>query len=365
MSDSGPLKGVRIVEMATIGPVPFAGMLLADLGAEILRVQSPVEREARMPLPADRDPLMRGRSTLLMDLKGPGAASELLRIIERADILLEGYRPGVMERLGLAPAVCHRVRPSLVYARMTGWGQSGPLAQVAGHDLNYIAITGALHATGEPDRPPRAPLNLVGDFAGGSLYLVMGVLAGLLHARATGVGQVVDAAIVDGASSLMTMIYSLYNHGKWSAERGVNLMDGSAPFGATYRTRDGEFMAVCALEPSAYRTFVEGLGLGGVELPGQWDHAAWPRLKERFGAVFATRSRDEWTALFGASAACVTPVLSIEEAPRHPQNVARNVFVGTPPLPGAAPRFSVTRTQPAATARPAAALLEAWGVAAA
>jgi alpha-methylacyl-CoA racemase len=362
MTTSGPLQGVRIVEMASIGPVPFAAMLLADLGAEILRIESPVRREARMPLPPEQDPLMRGRSSLVLDLKSPGGAAQLLRILEHVDVLLEGYRPGVMERLGLGPAVCLRARPSLVYGRMTGWGQSGPLAATAGHDLNYIAITGALHAMGDPDRPPRAPLNLVGDFAGGSLYLVMGVLAGILHARATGAGQVVDAAIVDGTSSLMTMIYSLYNHGQWSGERGVNLMDGSAPFGAAYGTSDGHFMVVCALEPSAYRAFVERLGLGSLPLPGQWDRSAWPRLKERFAAVFATRTRGEWTAIFADCDACVTPVMSIVEAPSHPQNVARKVFDGSPPLPSAAPRFSLTPTRPARSARSAADLLENWGI---
>jgi alpha-methylacyl-CoA racemase len=363
MTNSGPLQGVRIVELASIGPVPFAAMLLADLGAEILRIEPPVPREARMPLPPEADPLMRGRSSMVLDLKSPAGAERLLRILGHADVLLEGYRPGVMERLGLGPEVCHRVRPSLLYGRMTGWGQSGPLAATAGHDLNYMAITGALHAMGEPDRPPRPPLNLVGDFAGGSLYLVMGVLSGLLHARATGIGQVVDAAVVDGASSLMTMVYSLYAHGQWFAERGVNMMDGSAPFGAAYTTSDGKYMVVCALETSSYRTFVDRLGLGGLALPGQWDRAAWPGLKERFAAAFATRPRDEWTVIFADSDACVTPVMSIAEAPLHPQNLARKVFEGTPPLPAAAPRFSLTPIRHARTTRSAAALLEDWGIA--
>src|SRR5581483_9967226 len=362
MTNDGPLAGMRIVELDSIGPVPFAAMLLADLGAEILQVRSPVQREARMPLPPEEDPLMRGRSPMVLDLKSPVGRAELLRILACADVLLEGYRPGVMERLGLAPEVCHRIRPSLIYGRMTGWGQSGPLARTPGHDLNYIGLTGALHAMGESDRPPVAPLNLLGDFAGGSLYLVMGVLAALLHARATGMGQVVDAAIIDGASSLMTMVYSLYNRGQWSAERGVNLMDGSAPFGATYRTKDGQFMVVCALEPSAYRAFVEGLGLGTQPLAGQWERAAWPQLKEQFAAVFATRSREEWTAVFAGSGACVTPVLSVAEAPFHPQNVARGVFAGTPPVPGPAPRFSLTAARHAGRTRSAADLLEAWGI---
>lgn len=360
---SGPLAGVRIVELAGIGPVPFAGMLLADLGAEILRIESPARREAQMPLPAGEDPLLRGRSSLVLDLKTNAGRDRLLDIVGHADVLLEGYRPGVMERLRLGPEECHRIRPSLVYGRMTGWGQGGPLAATAGHDPNYIAITGALHAMGEPDRPPRPPLNIVGDFAGGSLYLIMGVLAALLHARATGCGQVVDAAIVDGTASLMTMIYALHNQGRWSADRGVNLMDGAAPFGAAYRTRDAGYMVVCALEPSAYLTFVRGLGLDPASLSAQWDRSAWPALHARFAAAFATRSRAEWTAAFEGGDACVTPVLSIAEAPRHPQNVARRVFVGSAPLPAAAPRFSVTETRAARGHRSAGALLAHWGIA--
>ncbi len=361
----GPLAGVRIVELAGIGPVPFAAMLLADLGADILRIESPAKREAQMPLPAHADPLLRGRSTLVLDLKAAADRDRLLGILRHADALIEGFRPGVMERLGLDPVTCLGVRPSLVYGRMTGWGQSGPLAATAGHDPNYIAITGALHAMGEPDRPPRPPLNIVGDFAGGSLYLVMGVLAALLHARASGLGQVVDAAIVDGTASLMTMIYALHNHGQWSAERGINLMDGAAPFGCAYATRDGRYMVACALEPSAYRAMVRGLGLDPAEIPSQWDRGAWPALKERFAAAFATRSRDEWTDAFQNGEACVTPVLSLAEAPHHPQNIARDVFAGDPPLPAAAPRFSATPVKPASGHRSADALLREWAAGAA
>jgi alpha-methylacyl-CoA racemase len=339
---SGPLAGTRIVELAGIGPVPFAAMLLADMGAEILLVQPPHVREAQMPMPPDKDPLFRGRTRLTLDLKSPADRERLLDIVARADVLLEGYRPGVMERLGLGPAECHGRAPKLVYGRMTGWGQSGPLAHTAGHDPTYIAITGALYAMGYPDRPPLPPLNIVGDFAGGSLYLVIGVIAALLHARSTGQGQVVDAAIIDGTTSLMTMVYAMHSAGLWSEQRGANIMDGSCPFGSTYATSDGGYMAVCALEPSFYAEFVRKLGLNPPELPKQWDRSAWPAMRERFAAAFATRTRAEWTAVFDNSDACVAPVLSIAEAPSHPHNRARGVFVGDVPLPAPAPRFSAT-----------------------
>jgi alpha-methylacyl-CoA racemase len=354
---------VRIVELAAVGPVPFAGMLLADMGAEILFIEPPATRAARMPMESARDPLFRGRTRLMLDLKNPGDRNRLLDIIVGADVLLEGYRPGVMERLSLGPEQCHQRAPRLVYGRMTGWGQSGPLARTAGHDPTYIAITGALHAMGYPDRPPLPPLNIVGDFAGGSLYLVMGVLAALLHARSTGQGQVVDAAIVDGTASLMTMVYAMQGAGMWSTQRGTNLMDGSCPYGTTYETSDGGYMAVCALEPAFYLELVQRLGLDPGTLPEQEDRVHWPQLRKRFAAIFATRTRADWTAVFEGTNACVAPVLSIAEAPQHPQNLARNVFVGDVPLPASAPRFDRT---PSAHAKydpqTAAALLQRWGV---
>lgn len=359
----GPLRGTRIVELAAVGPVPFAGMLLADMGAEILCVEPPTAREAQMPMAAKQDPLLRGRARLTLDLKNPKDCGRLLDIVATADVLLEGYRPGVMERLGLGPEHCHKRAPRLVYGRMTGWGQNGPLAQTAGHDPTYVAITGALHAMGYPDRPPLPPLNIVGDFAGGSLYLVMGVLAALLHARATGQGQVVDAAIVDGTSSLMTMIYAMHGAGLWSTQRGANLMDGSCPFGTTYGTADGGYMAVCALEPSFYAEFVQKLGLDASTLPKQTDQARWPQLREQFASTFATRTRAEWTAVFEGTDACVAPVLSVAEAPHHPQNRARNVFMGEVPLPAPAPRFDRTPSAPAEHEPCSAeALLKRWGV---
>lgn len=339
---SGPLQGVRVVELAAVGPVPFAGMLLADMGAEILLIESPQERASRMPMAPGRDPLFRGRSRLTLDLKIAADRNRLLDIIAKADVFMEGFRPGVMERLGIGPDVCHERSAKLVYGRMTGWGQTGPLAQSAGHDPTYVAITGALYSMGYADRPPLPPLNIVGDFAGGSLYLVMGILAAVLHARTTGQGQVVDAAIIDGTASLMTMVYALHNAGLWSQHRGTNVMDGSCPYGTSYQTADGGYMAVCALEPKFYAEFVQLLGLDAQTLPKQTDRTRWPEVHARFAAAFATRTRDEWTAIFAGSDACVAPVLSIAEAPKHPQNVARNVFMGDRPLPGPAPRFDRT-----------------------
>jgi alpha-methylacyl-CoA racemase len=357
----GPLAGVRIVELAGIGPGPFAAMLLADLGAEILLIEPPRAREAQMPLPPESDPLFRGRVRLTLDLKQVADRDRLLALLGSVDMLIEGFRPGVMERLGLGPDVCLARAPRLVYGRMTGWGQSGPLATTAGHDPNYIAITGALHAIGYPDRPPLPPLNIVGDFAGGSLYLVMGLLAAHIHARQSGRGQVVDASIVDGTLSLLTMAYAMRGAGQWSDERGQNLLDGSCPFGTCYETVDGQYMVVCALEPSFYAEFLRRLGPAADGLPGQWERARWPELRERLAAIFRTRSRADWTAVFAGSDACVAPVLSIAEAPAHPQHVARASFSGNPPLPAAAPRFSATPT--AAAPRPtetADALLQRW-----
>jgi alpha-methylacyl-CoA racemase len=343
--------------------VPFAGMLLADMGAEILFIEGPSAREARMPMAAQRDPLFRGRARLTLDLKNSVDRDRLLDIIAGVDVLLEGYRPGVMERLGLGPEHCHKRKPALVYGRMTGWGQTGPLAHTAGHDPTYVAITGALHAIGYPDRPPLPPLNIVGDFAGGSMYLITGVLAALLHARTSGQGQVVDAAIIDGTASLMTMVYAMHGAGMWSEQRGTNLMDGSCPYGTTYQTSDGAYMAVCALEPTFYAEFVKLLGVDQSTLPKQTDQQGWPQLRERFATEFAKRTRAQWTEVFQYSNACVAPVLSIAEAPLHPQNVARNVFQGEKPLPGPAPRFDRTPTKAAAyDPTSGAEMLKRWGL---
>jgi alpha-methylacyl-CoA racemase len=359
---SGPLAGVRVVELAGLGPAPFCVMLLADMGAEVLRVAAP-EREANFPVPEALDPIWRGRSRLTLALKRPEDRARMLAILTRADVLIEGFRPGVLERLGLGPEVCLGVNPRLVIGRMTGWGQAGPLAQAPGHDPNYLALTGALHAIGYAHLPPCQPLNLVADFGGGALYLAVGVLAALMHARSSGRGQVVDAAMLDGAASLMGMIYALHNHGFWRDERGANLLDGGAPFGSTYETADGKYVVVCALEPRFYRALLRALELDESTLPSQHDRAGWPALRARFAAAFKTKTRDEWTTLLEGSDACVTPVLSMTEAPEHPHNRARGVFVGDKPTPAAAPRFSATPAAHAPMHGPAATqLLTRWGL---
>jgi len=359
----GPLTGLKIIEFAAIGPVPYCGMLLADMGADVILVDSPRPRDTRMPVDPARDPLWRGRSRLLLDMKDDKDRERLLVIVETADILIEGYRPGVMERLGVGPDVCLKRNPQLVYGRATGWGQSGPLSQTAGHDPNYVALMGVLHSIGYPDRPPTPPLNLVGDFAGGSLFLAMGVLAALTCVRAGGKGQVVDAAIVDGAASLMTMAYAMRANGQWSDRRGTNLLDGSCPFGSAYETADGRYVMACCLEPPFYAQMLRGLDLDPATLPAQDDRSRWPELRARIGAVFRTRTRDEWAALFERTDACVTPVLDMGEAIAHPQNKERGVFVGADHLPTAAPRFSATPTQhaPAIGVAPLG-LLEQWGI---
>lgn len=341
---SGPLAGVRILEFRGIGPAPFATMLLADLGAEVLQVAPPAPRGAEQAAPAQpQDPLWRGRSVLQLDLKNEAGRDALLDLLPHIDVLIEGFRPGAMERLGLGPQDCLAHNKALVYGRMTGWGQDGPLAHLPSHDPNCLAITGALHAMGYADRPPLPPLNLVADLGGGALYLAMGVLAALLHARATGQGQVVDAAMVDGVASLMGMVYAMRAQGQWSDERGVNFLDGSCPFGTSYETADGKYMLVCAVEPPFYACLLEGLGLEAGQLPAQYDRPRWPELRERFTAVFKSRTRDDWTARLEMLGACVSPVLDLAEAPGHAHNRARGVFVGDgAPVPAAAPRFSVT-----------------------
>jgi alpha-methylacyl-CoA racemase len=314
-----------------------------------------------MPLPVERDPLFRGRVRLRLDLKHAAECERLLALLPQVDMLIEGYRPGVMERLGLGPDACLARAPRLVYGRITGWGQSGPLATTAGHDPNYIALTGALHAIGHPDHPPLPPLNVVGDFCGGSMFLLSGLLAAYISAQRTGRGQVVDANIVDGTLSLMTMAYAMRAAGQWSDARGQNLLDGSCPFGTCYETADGHYMAVCALEPSFYAEFIRRLGVATAGLPGQWERARWPELRGKLAASFRQRSRAEWTAVFEGSDACVTPVLSVAEAPAHPHNRARANLVGDPPLPAPAPRFSATATVMAPPLNDAAeALLQRW-----
>ncbi|MFJ8797255.1 MULTISPECIES: CaiB/BaiF CoA-transferase family protein [unclassified Streptomyces] len=339
----GPLAGVRVVELAGIGPGPFAAMLLADLGADVVRVDRP--DGPGLAIDPAHDVTNRNKRSVIIDLKAESGPSRVLDLAERADILIEGYRPGVAERLGVGPEPCHARNPKLVYGRMTGWGQDGPLAHRAGHDVAYIALTGTLGMIGRPDEAPAVPANLLGDYAGGSLYLVVGVLAALHHARESGAGQVVDAAIVDGTAHLSTMIHGMMAAGGWQDRRGANLLDGGCPYYGTYETADGGHMAVGPLEGRFYDTFVDLLGVPELR-PARKDLARWPELRETVAARFKTRTRDEWTAVFDGSDACVAPVLSLREAPTHPHLAARGTFVdhGGITQPAPAPRFSTTPT---------------------
>jgi len=355
----GPLRGVRVIELAAIGPVPFCAMLLADMGAEILRIDPPGHEKTALP---QEEAMMRGRSRLTLDLKQPGHQALFRSLLPHTDLLLEGMRPGVLERLGAGPEGCLKINPALIIGRMTGWGQDGPLAQVPGHDPNYLAVSGALHAMGYPDRPPLPPLNLVGDHGGGALYLAMGLLAALLHARATGEGQVVDAAMLDGISSLLTPIHAMRKLGQWSDVRGTNMMDGSCPFGTSYETADGRYVMVAAVEPKFYAALLAGLGLDPADLPPQYERSSWPKLRERFAAVFRTRSREEWAERLEGSDACVSPVLDLGEARVHPQARHRGTFAEPGDLPAAAPRFSRTGTRHAPRDCGAASdCLQRWG----
>ena len=341
---SGPLEGVRIVELAGIGPTPFAGMMLSDAGADIIRVDR--TDQASNP-PAQRphlDLMNRGRRSVAVDLKHPDGVALVLRLAEQADGFLEAFRPGVAERLGIGPAVCLGRNPRLVYGRMTGYGQSGPMAHAAGHDIDYIALAGVLEPIGRAGERPVPPLNLVGDFGGGGMMLAFGMCAAIISARRTGAGQVIDAAMVDGAASLMTMTYSLRHAGIWKDERGTNALDTGAHFYEVYETSDGGFMAVGAIEPQFYAELIRCLGLEGAELPAQMDRSAWPLMKQRFGDLFATRTRAEWEEVFEGSDACVAPVLSLSEASEHPHNRSRGTFteVGGVVQPSPAPRFERT-----------------------
>jgi alpha-methylacyl-CoA racemase len=361
---AGPLTGLRVVELAGLGPAPYACMLLAELGADVVRVDRPGGNS--LIVAPEKDALNRSRPSVAVDLKSAGGRDVLLRLLEGADVLVEGLRPGVLERLGLGPDDALARNPRLVYARMTGWGQDGPLAPRAGHDINYLGLTGALHAIGPADRPV-PPLNIGADFGGGSMFLIVGILAALFERATSGRGQVVDAAMVDGASSLVTMVYGMLGAGLWRDRRAANLIDGGAPFYDTYACADGGHVAVGALEPQFYAALLEGLGLTDA-LPGaQHDVAHWPEHRRRFAEAFAGRSRDEWAAAFEGTDACVTPVLGLEEAPVHPHLAARGTFVEQDGvrLPAPAPRFS--RTPGAvrgAARRPGAdtrAVLSDWG----
>lgn len=334
-----PLSGLRILEFDGLGPVTFAGMVLADLGADVLRLTRSAAAGAPVFAEVGGEVLHRGRAAVAVDLKAPADLARVQALIGAADAVIEGFRPGVMERLGLGPDACAERNPRLVFGRITGWGQTGPMARQVGHDLNYIALSGALSMMGEPDRPPRPPLNVVGDYGGGAMLLVTGVLAGLLEAKTTGRGRVVDAAMTDGAALLTSLFHALSARGLWSETRGANLLDGGAPFYRCYACRDGRFVAVGALEPQFYAALLEGLGIPAGEAP-QFDMAGWSALHARFATVFATRDRDDWAASFAGTDACVTPVLTLAEAPDHPHNAARGTFAREGVVqPSPAPRF--------------------------
>lgn len=343
----GPLGGVRIIEVAGIGPGPFAGMMLSDMGAEVLRIDRAQAVRGGAPSLPPLDPLARGRRSVALDLKHPEGLETLLRLVDGADGLIEGFRPGVMERLGAGPEVCLARNPKLVYGRMTGWGQDGPIAHAAGHDINYIALAGALDPIGPKGGKPLAPLNLVGDFGGGGMFLAFGVACGLFEARGSGQGQIVDAAMVDGAATLIAFIRGLQAMGMWHEERGTNLLDGGAHFYDTYETADGGYISIGSIEPQFYAELLEKTGLAGESLPGQMARDDWPAMKQRFEALFKTKTRDEWCEIMEGSDICFAPVLSLSEAPEHPHNVHRRSFVevGGQKQPAPAPRFS--RTAPA------------------
>jgi alpha-methylacyl-CoA racemase len=360
---TGPLAGIRVVELAAIGPAPFACLLLAELGADVIRI----DRPGGGGLAVDSAGLNRSRPCVAVDLKAEQGRDVVLRLIEKADVLVEGFRPGVAERLGVGPDTCLARNPALVYARMTGWGQEGPLSHTAGHDITFAAVTGALHVIGTKEKPLQAA-NIVADFGGGALYLVVGVLAALLERSHSGRGQVVDAAMVDGTASLITLLYTLLGAGLWTDERQANLLDGGAPFYDTYRCADGRHVAVGAIEPQFYAALLDGLGLTGTLEGGQLDRSYWPAHREAFTRAFAARTRDEWAAHFEGTDACVAPVLSLTEAPNHPHLAARGTFTPVEGVtqPVVAPRFSRTPGRAPTPARPAGAdteaALRAWGL---
>jgi len=341
---AGPLQGIRVIEIAGIGPGPFAAMMLADMGAEVLRVDRAQSVGGADPRQPSYDLLNRGRRSIGVDLKRPEGVATVLRLVERADALLEGFRPGVMERLGLGPEACLARNPRLVYGRMTGWGQEGPLAHAAGHDINYIALAGTLHGIGRRGERPVPPLNLVGDFGGGGMLLAFGIACALVERQRSGKGQVVDAAMVDGAAVLATMMHGFLASGMWLDERGVNLLDTGAHFYDTFETSDGKYVAIGSIEPQFYAELLKLAGLEGEALPRQMDRAQWPAAKARLAAVFKSRTREEWCRLMEGTDVCFAPVLSMREAPAHPHNRHRGTFVEIAGVvqPGPAPRFGRT-----------------------
>jgi alpha-methylacyl-CoA racemase len=339
---TGPLTGVKVIELAGIGPGPYAGQLLADMGADVIVIDRP--GGSIVPKAIDA----RGKRSMILDLKNADAVGVLLKLVETADVLIEGLRPGVTERMGVGPDACHAINPRLIYGRMTGWGQSGPWSHTAGHDINYISMTGALHAIGKEGQPPVPPLNMVGDFGGGSMFLVNGILAAIIERGRTGKGNIVDAAIVDGTLSLMSFVYGMAGMGQWRPQRESNLLDGSVPFYRCYMTADGKFMAVGCIEPQFFAAMMERLPIDREAYGSQHDRAAWPKQHEMLEDIFATQTRDAWEAIFAGTDACVTPVLDYVEASTHPANAERQALVqdGRWLHPQIAPRLA---TQPLAT----------------
>jgi len=341
---SGPLQGFRIVELGAIGPGPFAGALLADLGADVVRIDRIPRTETPPDLPPRFDFYNRNKRSIALDLKQAAAVRTLLQLLPRANALVEGFRPGVAERLGLGPQVCLEANPRLIYGRMTGWGQDGPLAQEAGHDINYLAMSGALYCIGASDRPPPPPLNLVADLGGGALYLAVGILSAAFEVQNSGRGQVIDAAMLDGVTNLMSAFQAFSQLGSWSAQRSSNVVDGGAPYYGTYETLDGKFVAVGAIEPQFYQALLRALGLADESLPAQNDRSAWPKMRERFAAIFRTRNCAQWIEATAGRDACLSPVLTIDEAATHPHMRARKVYTDFDGVrhPSPAPRFDRT-----------------------
>lgn len=363
----GPLNGIRVVELAGIGPGPMACMMLAEMGADVIKVDRLTDPGLGVKTPAQFQVLHRSRPSIAVDLKSPDGLAVVKRLIDSADVLIEGFRPGVTERMGLGPDNCLKSNPKLVYGRMTGWGQDGPLAKAAGHDMNYIALTGALHAIGPEGGAPVPPLNLVGDFGGGTLYLVVGVLAALLEAQKSGEGQVVDTAMVDGAAHLMSLFFGLKASGMWKNERGANLLDGGAHFYAVYETSDGKHVSIGSIEAKFYAELLEKTGLDPADLPPQMNPESWPVIKDKLAVIFKTKTRDEWTEIMEGTDICFAPILDLDEAPDHPHMKARGTFVDVEGVvqPGPAPRFSRTpagvRQPPSIPGADTEEGLSAWG----
>ncbi len=363
----GPLRGFKIIEIAGIGPGQFCGMLLADMGAEVIRLERPVIEDPVMAIPAKFNLMNRSRPAVAIDLKTEQGIELVLRLCEEADAIFEGFRPGVMERLGLGPEVCMARNSGLVFGRMTGWGQDGPWADSAGHDPNYIALTGALACIGEKGGDPVYPMNLIGDFGGGGAYLAMGILAALLEVSKSGRGQVVDAAMVDGVSSLMTLIYGLKAGGMWCGERGSNVLDGGAPFACIYRTKDDKHVVIAPIENRFFRELLQELAIDDIDPTRQNDPSYWPEMEQKLSAVFRTKTRFEWSNILAGTDTCFAPVLDLSEAPEHPHNKVRKTYVRVDGInqPAPAPRFSRTPSEiqcPPTEHQPATPVLRRWGL---